>query len=256
MSDLKVSRRAVVTAALTGVIGAGLSACSSAEGSVLTFEDDFNGAEGSGPDPAKWHHDVGSKGYGYQQLQSYTTSRSNSFIDGEGHLVIRATRDEDGYQSARLTTLSRFAQYRGTFESRIKLQVEGGAWPAFWLLGLGQWPSHGEVDIVENYGQEFGESSVHTPNGTDNVFTAAGRVPLDSDWHVWRTVWDAHGFSFARDGVPYLKVKSSELRNWPFASGRPMYLILNLAVGGAAGVPPASTRFPVEMQIDYVRVWK
>jgi beta-glucanase (GH16 family) len=97
---------------------------------------------------------------------------------------------------------------------------------------------------------------VHTPDGADNVFTASGNIPVDNDWHVWRTVWDARGFSFARDGIQYLTVKPSELRNWPFGSGSRMYLIVNLAIGGAAGVPPASTKFPAEMLVDYVRVWK
>ena len=26
-------------------------------------------------------------------------------------------------------------------------------------------------------------------------------IPVDNDWHVWQTVWDAHGFSFARDAT-------------------------------------------------------
>lgn len=252
MTDLKISRRAAL-AAITGCI---VSACTSASASGLTFEDDFTGPAGSPPDPARWRHDVGNTGYGYRQLQTYTTSRANSFLDGNGHLVIRATRDGDGYASARLTTLGRFTQYQGTFEARIKLEVQQGLWPAFWLLGLGRWPSHGEVDIVENYGQDFGQASVHTPDGTESVFTADGNIPVDNDWHVWQTVWDAHGFSFARDGVQYLTVKPSELQNWPFGSRNPMYLIVNLAIGGAAGVPPASTGFPAEMLVDYVRVWK
>ena len=252
MTSLRISRREAL-AAITGSI---VSACASASPTVLTFEDSFSGLEGSPPDPGKWRHDVGNMGYGYRQLQTYTTSPANSFLDGKGHLVIRATRDGDSCASARLTTLGRFAQYQGTFEARIKLDVQEGIWPAFWLVGLGRWPNDGEVDIMENYGQDFGESSVHTPDGTDNVFTAAGRIAVDNDWHVWRTVWDAHGFSFARDGIHYLTVKPSELQNWRFGSGSPMYVIVNLAVGGSAGVPPASTRFPAEMLIDYVRAWK
>ena len=252
MTDLKISRRAALAAITGGIV----SACASESAPGLTFEDDFSGPAGSPPDPARWLHDVGNTGYGYRQLQTYTTSRANSFLDGKGHLVIRATRDGDGYASARLTTLGRFTQYQGTFEARIKLEVQEGVWPAFWLLGLGRWPSHGEVDIMENYGQDFGESSVHTPDGTDSVFTADGNIPVDNDWHTWRTVWDAHGFSFARDGVQYLTVKPSELQNWPFGSGSPMYLIVNLAIGGAAGAPPAGTKFPARMLVDYVRVWK
>jgi beta-glucanase (GH16 family) len=248
---MKISRRALIAAS-----GAALSACALASRPGLTFEDDFSGPAGSPPDPAKWRCDTGSKGYGSGQLQTYTSSRSNSFLDGDGHLVIRAARNASSYTSARLTTLGRFTQYRGTFEARIKLPVQAGLWPAFWLLGLGDWPNHGEVDIMENYGQGFAESSVHTPSGTGSVFTASRRTSVDGRWHTWRTVWDADGFSFARDGVSFLTVKPSELRNWPFGSGNPMYLIVNLAIGGAADAPPASTRFPAEMLVDYVRAWK
>jgi beta-glucanase (GH16 family) len=38
---------------------------------------------------------------------------------------------------------------------------------------------------------------------------------------------------------------------------KPMYLLLNLAVGGSwPGDPDASTVFPAEMLVDYVRVWQ
>jgi beta-glucanase (GH16 family) len=134
MTGPKISRRAAVATISGGI----LSACASAPATVLAFEDDFGGPEGSPPDPARWRHDVGNKGYGYRQLQTYTTSRVNSFLDGKGHLVIRATRDRDGYASARLTTFGRFTQYQGTFEARIKLAVQQGVWPAFWLLGLAE----------------------------------------------------------------------------------------------------------------------
>jgi hypothetical protein len=33
-----------------------------------------------------------------------------------------------------------------------------------------------------------------------------------------------------------------------------MFLLLNLAVGGSVGSPPAEVRFPVDLMVDYVRV--
>jgi hypothetical protein len=33
-----------------------------------------------------------------------------------------------------------------------------------------------------------------------------------------------------------------------------MFLLLNLAVGGAAGDPPPDTDFPADLVVDYVRV--
>jgi beta-glucanase (GH16 family) len=43
---------------------------------------------------------------------------------------------------------------------------------------------------------------------------------------------------------------------WPFDAGQSNFIILNLAIGGNwPGPPNASTPFPSEMLIDYVRVY-
>jgi beta-glucanase (GH16 family) len=77
---------------------------------------------------------------------------------------------------------------------------------------------------------------------------------VNDTWHTWRVQWAPAGFTFFKDGTQYLDVGPSHLRNWPFSSGVPMFMLLNLAIGGAAG-SPANTRFPVDMLVDYVRVW-
>jgi beta-glucanase (GH16 family) len=42
---------------------------------------------------------------------------------------------------------------------------------------------------------------------------------------------------------------------WPFDAG-PSFILLNLAVGGSwPGSPNASTPFPSEMLVDYVRIY-
>ena len=48
----------------------------------------------------------------------------------------------------------------------------------------------------------------------------------------------------------------SDLFPWPAPYDRPFYLVMNLAVGGRfLGNPDASTPFPAEMVVDYVRVY-
>src|SRR5579884_1406685 len=71
----------------------------------LVWSDEFNGAAGSPPDPAKWNYDLGGGGWGNRELETYTNSTRNAFQDGKGNLVIRAMRDSSGsYTSARLQT--------------------------------------------------------------------------------------------------------------------------------------------------------
>ena len=65
-----------------------------------TFDDEFNGPAGAPPDPTKWSYDIGNGGWGNNELQSYTDSRQNSFLDGKGHLIIRATKPWTGPHAA------------------------------------------------------------------------------------------------------------------------------------------------------------
>lgn len=234
------------------------------------FADEFNGPAGSAPDPSKWEYDTGGGGWGNGELEAYTDSRTNSFQDGQGHLVIRATKSVETsagrtittYRSARLKTMGKFSSYGGTFEARIKLDVRPGLWPAWWALGASfgrvGWPACGEVDMLENYGDSTAQTSVHTPDDAGHgVLTKYADTSLDDQWHTWRMGWDtrARSFTFYKDGVKYLTVVSDQMANWCFSSGDPMFMVLNLAVGGAAGTPPETVQFPVDLLVDYVRVW-
>jgi len=234
------------------------------------FSDDFDGPAGSAPDPSKWGYDIGGGGWGNNELEVYTSSRENSFQDGNGNLVIRATKSVQTrggqaittYRSARLNTLGKFSKYHGTFEARIKLDIQRGLWPAWWMVGANiakvGWPACGEVDMLENFGRSTVGTSVHTPNNAGtNVLTKHAVVPVDDGWHTWRTWWDPRtgGFTFYKDGAEYLTVEPAQLANWCFSSSVPMSMILNLAVGGIVGSPPDSVQFPIDLLVDYVRVW-
>ena len=237
--------------------------------SPYKFSDEFDGPAGSAPDLSKWSYDIGGGGWGNGELEVYTSSRENSFLDGNGHLVIRATKQIEThgnqttttYRSARIKTLGKFSAYRGNFEARMKLDVQPGLWPAWWALGANfpqvGWPACGEVDMLENFGNSYVTTSIHTPDGSSATFTSDGNVPVDNEWHVWRMLWsaDTGGFAFFKDGVEYLNILPSQLRNWVFSSGVPMFVVLNLAVGGLVGTPPESVKFPIDLLVDYVRIW-
>jgi beta-glucanase (GH16 family) len=235
---------------------------------AYTFQDEFFGPAGSAPDTAKWGYDLGAGGWGNNELETYTSTRANSYLDGQGHLVISATTDgKGGYMSARMNTNGKFQQQGGHFEARIQLDSQPGLWPAFWLLGsnIGSsgWPMCGEVDIMEDYGQGFTETTVHTPNGSSATYTQHSDVILDNNWHTYRLDWDlqAEVFTFSRDGSPYFTASAEEFpsQSWVFGPQAPnnggMFFMLNMAVGGFVGAPPAATKFPAVMLVDYVRAW-
>jgi beta-glucanase (GH16 family) len=231
-----------------------------------TFDDEFNGPAGGRPDPAKWSYDTGGGGWGNNELQSYTDSRQNSFLDGKGHLVIRATktvdRDSPGrpigihHNSARLTTLHHFSQAQGHWEARIQMNSKRGLWPAWWMLGQNYpivgWPQCGEVDIVEDYGFSRVESSIHAPQRPTGYTTSSGTVGIGKGFHVFRLDWTTKEFTFLMDGAKYATIPSVNSR---FNFNQPMFMVLNLAVGGKVGDPPPDTIFPIDFIVDYVRIW-
>src|ERR1019366_2398109 len=234
-----------------------------------TFYDDFNGPAGSEPDPAKWTYDLGAGGWGNQELETYTDSRTNSYIDSNGHLVIAATNAGGAYQSARLKTQGLFSQIGGHFEARIKLAPQRGVWPAFWLLGQDiskvGWAGCGEVDILENFGYSSEiSSSVYAQKSGSYAYEYHSTIADDGNWHVYRADVNAEGITFSRDGYEYGHCPNTFCPSaaWKFGPQEPndggMYFLLNIAVGGeaTASPPPATTAFPATMLVDYVRAWQ
>jgi len=242
----------------------------------LVWSDEFSTPDGSSPDPRKWIYDLGGKGWGNHELESYTNRPENAHIE-KGNLVITAQKETytaaDGiardYTSARLKTQGLFTQTYGRIEARIKIPAGQGMWPAFWMLGedistVG-WPKCGEIDIMENIGKEPDKlhGSLHGPSTTANtsdltsIFTLPAGQNFADDFHLYAVEWSPDTVRFYVDDNLYATFRSSD---WP-AGGKwvfdhPFFIILNLAVGGDwPGPPDASTNFPQSMLVDYVRVY-
>lgn len=241
---------------------------------VLVWSDEFDGPDGSAPDPGKWVFDLGGGGWGNQELETYTSRPENVQVRG-GNLVITARKEDftgkDGilrhYTSARLKTQDRFSQAYGRFEARIKIPAGQGMWPAFWMLGANlpkvDWPDSGEIDIVENIGKEPAtiHGTIHGPGfsgaGGLNQGTSLEHGKIADDFHVFAIEWDVNQIRFYLDRELYATRTPASLPaggRWVF--DHPFFLLLNLAVGGEwPGNPDASTVFPQSMLVDYVRVY-
>jgi beta-glucanase (GH16 family) len=240
-------------------------------GWTITWRDEFDGPAGTTFDATKWRAKVGLNGAN-GELEYYTARTQNVALDGNGNLVITALKESymgAGYTSARLETGGKFEQAYGRFETRIKVPVGQGMWPAFWILGanIGQvgWPSCGEVDIME----QAGAKSPSTNNGSMHGPGYSGNMPIHSsyklptgtfgtDFHVFALEWETNVLRFYVDDNLYATHTPADLpagTRWVY--DHPFNIILNLAIGGGyPGNPDATTVFPQPMLVDYVRVYK
>ncbi len=241
----------------------------------LAWSDEFHGANGTAVDASKWSFDLGGGGYGNHELETYTDHRTN-IEQRDGHLVITARKEDltgaDGfarsYTSARIKTQGRFAQAYGRFEARMQLPVGKGIWPAFWLLGedvaSAGWPRCGEIDIMEEIGDPSTVySTLHGP-GYSGGHAISAKFPLpagettNSGFHVYAVEWAPNDIKFFFDDRLIVERTPADLppgAHWAY--DHPFFVILNFAVGGDwPGNPDASTAFPQQMLVDYVRVYR
>jgi beta-glucanase (GH16 family) len=236
---------------------------------VLVWSDDFEGKAGMSPDSTKWTYDIGNSGWGNSELQCYTKRPSNVQMSGDGNLIITAIKESysgSSYTSARIKTKGLFSQTYGRFEAKIKTPTGPGIWPAFWLLGDNidqvNWPMCGEIDIMEQRGQQpsITHGSIHGPGnfGANAITKGYGLTTgrFDTDFHLYAVEWGEDYIDFFIDTYLYQRIKPENLSGkWVFNS--PFFMILNVAVGGNyVGYPTSGTPFPQSMYIDYVKVYK
>lgn len=104
--------------------------------------------------------------------------------------------------------------------------------------------------------------TAHGP-GYSGAGGIGGRASLPAgayadDFHVYAVEWRPQEIRWFVDGQPYFRLTPAQLPHgsaWVF--DHPFFVLLNLAVGGGLpGDPDATTTFPQEMVVDYVRVYR
>ena len=254
---------------------------------ALVWSDEFTNKTGSeaAPDAAVWTYEVGHSGFGNAELENYcawgsdaspcATASPNAYVGTDGSLHIVAYQPHSGiYTSARMKTQGLFSFKYGRLEFRAKVPEAQGLWPAGWLLGntvdtLG-WPACGEQDVLERVdaakNPDWNQGSVHGPGFTGTPIGTTYHFPpgvAAAAWHTYGMIWRPGSVSYYVDdpGKPYATFSPASLNGyagakWPF-DGPANFILLNLAVGGQwPGNPEASTPFPAEMLVDYVRIYK
>ena len=242
----------------------------------LVWEEEFNGTSLNLDD---WNIEVNGNGGGNGEAQYYTDRAENLRVE-DGCLIIEARREEylgKNYTSARIQTKGKHEFAYMKVEGRIWLPSGQGTWPAFWMLGTkGGWPSCGEIDIMEHVGSQptMISHALHTrqTNGTKgNNWSSRKYIDgVEGSWHTYG-VEILEYYMFTRDAIRFTidgeetaftsePTNEHDFERWPFYNtssyDNKFYIILNLALGGSWGGSINTDIFPVQMKVDWVRVYK
>lgn len=256
----------------------------------LVWSDEFNGT--GAVNASNWSFENGF--VRNEEIQWYQSA--NAFQQG-GNLIIEGRKENPinsrvnpkyvagstdwkksrpyiNYTASSIKTAGKKSWLYGRFEIRAKVTNLTGTWPAIWTLGTNcEWPSNGEVDIMENYGGDILANFAWGTNirssakwDTVKLNTITNFVSKDPDWldkfHIWTLDWDFNKMTIYVDDVLLNEINLSTTINGssncsgqnPFRQEH--YLLLNLALGGQNGGSVTNLEFPTQYSVDYVRVYQ
>jgi beta-glucanase (GH16 family)/O-antigen/teichoic acid export membrane protein len=240
----------------------------------VTFEEKFeslrlwNGAQGVWEPHYPWGARTNSANGERQYYVDPRPGRDSELLAGvnpyeirDGVLVIRARPIAAEaitltgglpYASGLLTTVRSFSFTYGFVEMKARVPQGRGLWPAFWMAPAdGSWPP--EIDVMEVLGNRTQEywASAHWgfPNAPAKAQHRITSTALSRDFHVYAVKWTSKEIVWYLDGRQVASMKT------PSEINKPMYILVNLAVGGEwPGVPDSTTTFPAEYHVAWIRV--
>lgn len=215
------------------------------------------------------------------EVQCYTddeTSAQRNYDTSDGTLKITAHKqniscpglsgENKTWTSGRLNSKDKAEFLYGRIEARIRFSVlNGGTWPAFWMLENRisenpikgdndnvNWPNPGagEIDVWEwfsNDGNRYITNFFNAGNcGSEVRVTYPGGAPDVLSFHTYAIEWTADNIKFLfNDSV----VAEQDLSNCSQYE-EPMFILLNVAMGGNLGGTIDSQLTSATMEVDYV----
>lgn len=226
----------------------------------MSFQDEFTGSSIA---TSKWtpnwlgNPSEVTKPINSAEVSCYDPANANVT---QGELQLRATKSSclanDGktypYRSGMVQSNGKFNYTYGVAEARVWLPAGAGAWPAFWSTGQ-NWPTDGEIDTMEAYGNDTAEYHYHYAGCGGDCGPGGGvNIPgATSGWHTYATKWEPGKITWYYDGKQV----------WQYTTGitsKPLYLVVNLGIlgknwdTGQTIIP----NLPYTYRVDYVRVWQ
>lgn len=245
-------------------------------GAPVVFEDEFDTLDIGADDPMKprvlpvegykWYAPArGTVGSGKHQMPS----TPGIYVQSGSELTLRCRYDGKQWLSAHMQTMSSLgfgtAIPRGYFEARIRMPPSPvGSWPAFWMKTENsireRTSEYAEIDVMELY--------------------SADPIRYGPAWHRWRmagpkkhragplrlygnrtTLFDnefhLYGVEITEDNaIIYLDRKElGRFRLFPSAKSGPYYMNLSHQCDNRPNNPQDPDK-PLDMIVDYVRVWE
>ncbi len=249
------------------------------------FGDNFAGAAGSAPSAQNWFYDIGT-GYGTGETEQTTNSTSNVYLDGNGHLVLKAINNGGTWTSGRIeSTRDDFqAPAGGKLEMTAEIEQPNpanglGYWPAFWALGSpmragGGWPQSGEIDMMEdvNAGNTASQTLHDSAGSSGHALIACPNTAssCQTGYHTYSVIVDrtntsAETLQFLMDGTVESTITEASVGTaaWQAAIDHGFFIIFDLAMGGnyPNGIcnctsPTSATTSGASMSVGYVAVYE
>jgi hypothetical protein len=254
-------------------------------GWTTVFGDNFSGPAGSPPSSANWFYDIGT-GFGTGETEHTTSSTNNVYLDGNGHLVLKAINNGGTWTSARIeSTRDDFqAPPGGQLEMTASIEQPNpanglGYWPAFWALGSpmrmgGGWPTSGEIDMMEDVnGLNEASQTLHDAAGSSGhplIACPAAGSGCQTGYHTYsvivnRTNTSAETLQFLMDGTVESTITEASVGTtaWQEAIDHGFFIIWDLAMGGNypngicnCTTPTSATTSGASMSVAYVAVYE
>lgn len=232
----------------------------------VVWEDHF---DGNSIDTSKWTR-IPAGGADWNRHMS---SDDQCYDMKDGLLYLKGIVNRDTIADPRpfitggIYTKSKFAFQYGKVEIHAKLECAQGAWPAMWMLAeqkkYGDYPRNGEIDIMEHlnydsiiyqtthsyYTLELGEKENPPHHGT---------APIDiSQFNTFGLEWYPDKLVFTLNGeatFAYPRINNVDPSQWPY--DQPFYLLIDQQLGGSWVGNVSMDQLPVNMIVDWVKVYQ
>ncbi|WP_099369894.1 glycoside hydrolase family 16 protein [Sphingobacterium sp. 1.A.5] len=232
----------------------------------LVWEDDFDGNE---IDSTKWSRIP----KGESDWNKHMSTVDDVFRLEHGSLYLRGinnpdtTKDPRPFITGGIWSKNKFAFQYGRIEIRAKLGSAQGAWPAMWMLAeldkYGKYPLNGEIDIMEHlnydtiiyqtthshYTLNLGQKDNPPHGGTATVNPNEYNV-YGLSWYPDKIVFQLNG----KDTFTYPRVDGVDKSQWPY--DQPFFILIDQQLGGKWVGKVDQSELPVEMEIDWVKVYQ